>query len=104
MRYRISFVAGLALGYVLGSKAGRERYEQIRRTAQRMADSPRVQEAAGVFNAQMSKVGEVAREKMSNRQMPFMHRHAHDGDAGTGWPDETVDQKKTGADQSGIPY
>nr|WP_049572922.1 hypothetical protein [Nonomuraea sp. SBT364] len=104
MRYRMSFVAGLALGYVLGSRAGRERYEQIKRTAQRVADSPRVQEAAGVLNAQMTKVGGMAREKMSNRQMPFMHRHGHDGDRGTGWPDETVDQTKTGAGQTGIPY
>jgi hypothetical protein len=36
----IGFVAVLATGYVLGTKAGRERYEQISRTAKAVADHP----------------------------------------------------------------
>lgn len=32
------------VGYVLGTKAGRERYDQIRRTAQKVRNDPRVQE------------------------------------------------------------
>jgi hypothetical protein len=31
MRFRMGLIAGFAAGYYLGSKAGRERYEQIRR-------------------------------------------------------------------------
>ena len=31
MRFRVGLLAGFAVGYYLGSKAGRERYEQIRR-------------------------------------------------------------------------
>jgi hypothetical protein len=31
MRFRVGLVVGFAAGYYLGSKAGRERYEQIRR-------------------------------------------------------------------------
>ena len=38
-------VAG-GVGYVLGARAGRERYEQIKRTATRVKDDPRVQEKA----------------------------------------------------------
>jgi len=33
-------------GYVLGARAGRERYEQIRKVALRIKDDPRVQEKA----------------------------------------------------------
>jgi hypothetical protein len=33
-------------GYVLGARAGRERYEQIRRLTMRVKNDPRVQEAA----------------------------------------------------------
>jgi hypothetical protein len=33
-------------GYVLGARAGRERYEQIRRITMRVKNDPRVQEAA----------------------------------------------------------
>ena len=36
----IGFVAVLATGYVLGTKAGRERYEQISRTAKAVAGHP----------------------------------------------------------------
>jgi hypothetical protein len=47
---------GVAIGYVLGSRAGRERYEQIKRWAAAVVDHPAVQGAAGVVRA---KVGEV---------------------------------------------
>jgi hypothetical protein len=42
MRYRLTFVLGLAVGYVLGARAGRERYEQLRRGAERIAQNPAV--------------------------------------------------------------
>jgi len=38
-----TFLAGFATGYVLGSRAGRQRYEQIRRAARSVAASPAVQ-------------------------------------------------------------
>ncbi|GEB51087.1 MULTISPECIES: hypothetical protein [Streptomyces] len=42
MRYRLAFVAGVVIGYVLGTRAGRERYEQLRKGARRMAENPAV--------------------------------------------------------------
>jgi len=44
----MAFVLGAATGYVLGARAGRERYEQIVRTYKRIAEHPAVQSAAGV--------------------------------------------------------
>ncbi len=52
----IRFFAGAAVGYVLGSRAGRERYEQIKRWSQRVQDNPAVQGAAGLVRAQVSNV------------------------------------------------
>ncbi|MER5916197.1 YtxH domain-containing protein [Streptomyces sp. NPDC001982] len=46
MRYRLTFVAGLALGYVLGTRAGRERYEQLKKSAQQFAQNPAVRNTA----------------------------------------------------------
>jgi hypothetical protein len=43
MRGKILFVFGLALGYVLGTRAGRERYEQIKAGAEKVWQDPRVQ-------------------------------------------------------------
>ncbi|MFE9250199.1 hypothetical protein [Streptomyces sp. NPDC007088] len=45
MRYRIAFVAGAALGYVLGTKAGRERYEKIATYARQVSQNPAVRNA-----------------------------------------------------------
>ncbi|WP_116245044.1 hypothetical protein [Nocardiopsis sp. FIRDI 009] len=63
MRYRITFAAGLAIGYVLGAKAGRARYEQLARTARKVADSPVVQEVAGLVGAQVSNAGRTVYDK-----------------------------------------
>ena len=52
------FLLGAALGYVLGAKAGRGRYEQLVRTYRRVVDHPMVQGAAGVARA---KIGEKVR-------------------------------------------
>lgn len=42
---RILFLVSLAVGYVLGAAAGRERYEQIVSAARSLADRPEVQRA-----------------------------------------------------------
>jgi hypothetical protein len=70
MRYRITFVAGLAIGYVLGAKAGRARYEQMARTARQVADSPLVQEVAGLVGAQVSNAGRTVYDKAVDK-MPI---------------------------------
>lgn len=49
----IAFLLGAAVGYVLGARAGRERYEQLARTYRRVADHPAVQGAAGIAKAKM---------------------------------------------------
>jgi hypothetical protein len=62
MRYKASFLSGLAAGYVLGARAGRERYEQIRRSAQTTWQNPKVQRAAGTVGTQATHVvGSAAR-------------------------------------------
>lgn len=43
MKGKILLVTGLAVGYVLGSRAGRERYEQIAAVADKFWNDPRVQ-------------------------------------------------------------
>ncbi|MET7902569.1 YtxH domain-containing protein [Streptomyces sp. NPDC005355] len=46
MRYRLTFMTGMAVGYVLGARAGRERYEQLCKWAQRLAQNPAVRNTA----------------------------------------------------------
>jgi hypothetical protein len=42
---KLGMVAGFAAGYVLGAKAGRERYQQITEAAQRLRERPEVKRA-----------------------------------------------------------
>ncbi|MET9440291.1 YtxH domain-containing protein [Streptomyces sp. NPDC006610] len=46
MRYRLTFAVGLALGYVLGTRAGRERYEQLKKSARQISQNPAVRNTA----------------------------------------------------------
>ena len=64
MRYKATFVVGFSIGYTLGAKAGRERYEQIQRVLHGLSENPAVQSAAGVLQAQVSNVAGAAREKV----------------------------------------
>ena len=50
MKGKVLFVVGLGVGYVLGTRAGRQRYEQIKSVAVKVWDSPTVQKQ--VHNAQ----------------------------------------------------
>lgn len=43
MRGKILILTGLAVGYVLGARAGRERYEEIKNAATKLWNDPRVQ-------------------------------------------------------------
>jgi hypothetical protein len=65
-RYRITFLGGLAAGFILGTRAGRERYEQLKRFGRRVADNPAVQQAAGAVQAQAAGMAKAAQHKVSD--------------------------------------
>ena len=67
MRYRLVFFTGLGIGFVLGARAGRERYEQLRKLARKAADSPAVQQAAGALQAQAASAAKTAGGKVADR-------------------------------------
>lgn len=71
MRYRIVFVTGLATGFVLGARAGRERYEQLKRLARKAADNPSVQQAAAAAQAQAAELARNAKGRVAE-QVPRM--------------------------------
>ncbi len=43
MKGKILFVAGLGLGYLLGTRAGREKYDELKTAALKVWNDPRVQ-------------------------------------------------------------
>jgi hypothetical protein len=91
-RYRISFLAGLAAGFVLGARAGRERYDQLKQLGRRVADSPAVQQAAGAVQAQAAELAKTARQRVTDElrdRVPKLGEHVlglrhKDGSSGNG--------------------
>ena len=71
MRYRVTFVVGFATGYVLGARAGRERYEQVKKVSQRVAGHPAVQKAAGTVASKATDLGQTAKDKATEKMPGF---------------------------------
>ena len=69
MRGKLMFITGLAAGFVLGSRAGREKYEEIAANAKKVWEHPSVQEAAGVAQAQANKLYSESKDKLSSSKL-----------------------------------
>ncbi|MGW2084336.1 YtxH domain-containing protein [Streptomyces sp. NPDC001880] len=86
MRYRLTFIAGLALGYVIGTRAGRERYEQMKKSARQFAQNPAVRNTAEsaaqsgrdlagkAYHAVSEKVGEKVPASVADRVRSLRER------------------------------
>jgi hypothetical protein len=67
MPSKTTFLAGFAAGYVLGARAGRERYEQIKQMAAGFASNPKVQETAGSLQSQATGLAATAKDKVAEK-------------------------------------
>jgi hypothetical protein len=67
MRGKLWFIGGLAAGFVLGARAGREKYEEMVRNTRKVLDHPTVQEAAGVVQAQASRLYAEGKETITDK-------------------------------------
>ena len=61
---KLSFLVGFGAGYVLGAKAGTERYEQIRRAWEHAKDNPQLQGLAGMAQARADGVLNSAKARV----------------------------------------
>jgi hypothetical protein len=67
MRGKVMFLGGLAAGFVLGSRAGRQAYDELVRNVRRVRDNPTVQEAAGVVQEQATKLYTQGKETVTDK-------------------------------------
>lgn len=77
---KLMLLAVAGAGYVLGSRAGRERYEQIKSQASRTWNSPTVQDAAGSVQSQAKQaaadLGHAAKDKVAEKVSSSDHADA----------------------------
>lgn len=82
---KLTFMVGGAIGYVLGARAGRERYEAIVALGRKVAGSQTVQSTAGVLRGHVdtarSQVREALGAKLHGAQVgegiPATNGHRH---------------------------
>jgi hypothetical protein len=67
MAGNLKLLAGLAAGYVLGARAGRERYERIAEATRRLAERPEVREVTGKVRSGLGTGLEKAADTASDR-------------------------------------
>ena len=63
MRYRVMFIAGFAVGFVVGARAGRERYEQIVTYTKSVAGHPAVQKVTQTVTTKTTEYTKTAMSK-----------------------------------------
>jgi hypothetical protein len=68
---KLKLLVGFGVGYVLGARAGRERYTQLAGKAQELWSDPRVQEKAGqaqqVVKEKADQAQQVVKEKVGDK-------------------------------------
>ena len=97
MRYRVTFVIGLAVGYVLGTRAGRERYEQLKKAAREISQNPAVRNTAEsaahqsrhfagkAYHTVTDKVTDRVPAAVADRVRSLRERSAHNGGTEDDW-------------------
>ena len=63
MRYKAVFIAGAAVGFVAGARAGRGAYDKMVGYGQRIAAHPKVQQATSTAQAKASELAKTAAAK-----------------------------------------
>lgn len=73
-RMRAALGTGAAIGYVLGARAGRQRYEQIRRAFQAVSRSKPAKQINAEVRGVTRKVGRRVEAKAANTVSKVSHR------------------------------
>jgi hypothetical protein len=76
---KLSNLVYATAGYVLGARAGRERYDQIVRIGRRVAGSQTVQSTAGLVQAQLDQFASHARHMVAAKLSGTHHEQQPTG-------------------------
>jgi uncharacterized protein YwlG (UPF0340 family) len=87
MKGKILFVAGLAAGYVVGARAGRQSYEKIKRRAENVWHDPNVQRGVTKAEDFVAEKAPVVGKKIQEAAQDATHAATEKVKAATSKPD-----------------
>ncbi|HYN57790.1 MAG TPA: hypothetical protein VES03_11390 [Motilibacterales bacterium] len=97
---KLMSLTAFGLGYVLGARAGRGRYDQLMRGFTRVREDPRVQEQAHHVAQAAKDRAPVAKDKVSDLASSALHRlrppsaDSQDPDGGAEFPEASTAQQE----------
>jgi hypothetical protein len=69
MRGKLWFIGGMAAGFVLGARAGREKYEELVVRGRKVLEHPTVQEATGAAQAQANRLYQEGKGRLGQTKL-----------------------------------
>lgn len=100
MKKLTMLIAG-GVGYVLGTRAGRERYEQIRGLAGKVKDDPRVQEKAQQAADLAKEKAPVVKDKVTSAAGTAAHKATPSSTSGS--PEDKLNPDSTALQDDPYP-
>jgi hypothetical protein len=79
MRGKLIFITGVGVGYVLGTRAGRQKYDAMVTKAREVLDRPDVQEVTQVVRAEANRLYDEGRQLVRDK---VSSARAHTDEAG----------------------
>ncbi|GAA1964080.1 YtxH domain-containing protein [Catenulispora subtropica] len=95
---KLTLAAGLGAGYVLGARAGREKYDKIVGAVRKVTEAPAVRQTANVIQVQAFEItrntAAKGRETVVHVVEKVRHRGDHDEEHDGGSSDENLTSAK----------
>ena len=100
---KLTLAAGFGAGYVLGAKAGQERYRQIEAKFRELAGMPAVQDMTSTLADTASTIGDTAKTKVTEKVAAVGDKVSGNDVVDLGTTSGTKSSSRTGARTAAAP-
>lgn len=103
MKKRLVLLAGIGIGFVLGSRAGRQSYENLKRQATNLWNDPKVQDGIETAREQIEEKAPVVAQAVKDKAPVVADKVKEAADAGVAKAKEATSAKVENDPKSEVP-